>query len=259
MRSQYVGKGAIHSNTFAQPAATKFAMTIRAPEYGGSPTYAPGTTTNSVVISDNKFIGSDESTLLAALEPKNETSDQRTNNTIVERNWFVAGSATTSGLTMRNVTNATVRNNIFNMTDGGGTISFVSNGNYTGTPATDSLWIYNNSWYRANSGVITSFRGLNIPAGSASTNVVARNNLAYGPGSSGTVYVMPSGISGLTASNNSSDGQLTGTDPFDAAPSGLSNWTPNGYAVGGGTDVPVWSDFFMSAEPVTRDIGAAVN
>jgi hypothetical protein len=64
----------------------------------------------------------------------------------------------------------------------------------------------------------------------------------------------------LTQSNNSTDAQVKSTSPNFASmpPAAPSDFRPvSGYAIGGGTAVPVWSDFLLQSRPPgTIDMGA---
>ena len=122
----------------------------------------------------------------------------------------------------------------------------------------DKVAIYNNTAYSPDTGSNFMFVGID----STITNVTVKNNLGYAPNDSQHAMISGTGASGFSASNNSSNAQVQSTNPnfTTTPPTQPSHWKPtSGYAVGGATPVPVWSDFFRVAEPSSRDIGAVVH
>jgi hypothetical protein len=87
-----------------------------------------------------------------------------------------------------------------------------------------------------------------------------RNNLAYAPNANGPVMLVNNCGACLTQSNNSTDVQVKNTSPnfVTMPPAAPANYRPtSGYAIGGGTPVPVWSDFLLQSRPQgVIDMGA---
>ncbi len=94
----------------------------------------------------------------------------------------------------------------------------------------------------------------------ASSGIVIKNNLAYGSGntkdgatngSAATFIVASNATNGINyiISSNSTNAQTHAINPFVAtSPVSVLNFTPIGYALGGGTDVPVWDDFYLTPQ-----------
>jgi hypothetical protein len=227
-----------------------------------------GTYTQNGVISDNKFVGGSEQWMVA-LGPQDNAHDERLRDIIVERNWFVASSSTTIGM-ISWVTRTTIRNNLFNLSGGADQyVMPVLRRGIEGTTAPTETYpnyvsIYNNSAYSSSAGTMIGIELAPSDSGmgtnNTAANVVAKNNLAYSPSGTSPNMIHGTGASPtISATNNSSDAQMKSTSPnFTATPPATTaGWKPtSGYAIGGGTSVPVWSDFFLLAEPAPRDVGA---
>lgn len=234
--------------------------------------------TEHVVVSDNKFIGGGGPYQIT-VGPQNINNDERVRDVIIERNWFTTASSNTQVPIVVEAREITVRNNICDLTGSlGAQCVDVSPAAHSGTtnlspePRPNNIRIYNNTAYRADVANGSSFQFVRIDA--AATNVTVKNNLIYATGvtSSWTPHVItfsPSGtttIPGLIESNNSTLEQMKNTPPgwASATPSVPAdfNLTAGSYAnaIGAGTIVPVWSDFFRTARPasgVPGDMGAA--
>jgi hypothetical protein len=196
------------------------------------------------VVSDNKLNAGTAPNWVASIGPQNSTTNENVRDLIFERNWIVGGANTTNAIET-SAAFSTFRNNIIDSTIGGGNISLGRRG-IENVPQNDAF--YNNTIYHG-AGAIT---GISISAG---TNHVAKNNLVYSPSGGNAV----SG-SGYTGSNNTST--VSATPLF----TGLAPITPAGarptgssYAIGTGTMVPVWYDFFGTSELPIRDIGAVMH
>lgn len=137
------------------------------------------------------------------------------------------------------------------------------NGLTTPAPPPDDIRIYNNTAYSGDAS--SEFAGILIETGAS--NITVQNNLAYAPLASSSVMINNAcgGACLTTASNNSNDDQVKNTSPLFAAtpPVLITDWMPmaGSYAIGGGTGVPVWSDFFLNLRPQSGvsgiDMGAA--
>jgi hypothetical protein len=265
MRNPYLTKAAITNNTFANAAPSKLVLTVRGPDFvGGHPAYPAGTYTEKLVVADNKFLGGNHQ-IIVSNGTANPAIDQRQRDEIWERNWFVSGVGTQFAMAFNGTSRTTLRNNVFDLS--GGTshtgVSLSSDATVTVSPANDTFWIYNNTFYSADTD--SDFRAVWITLPGTETNIIVKNNIAYSPAD--TTHAMIFDQSGGTAfavapSNNSSDGQVLGTVPAwplpitTASPSGFRLTAPS-YVAADAT-VPVFSDFLLNPRPngAAGDIGA---
>lgn len=262
VRASYIDKGVFIGNTLQNPNTNKSVFTLRPPPYWGDSTFAPASFTQYVVVADNKLVAGGESDL-ASVSPKDGGSDERHRFVLWERNWFVAGANTTSGLNVANAYHTVVRNNLFDFSAaaGGTVVSFGGNG--SANPDSTLGRAYNNTFYKAGA---SAFGMTGILFTSGGTAMVARNNLMYAPlvtaGGFPFTAVRDLTSGGVTADHNTADGSLTTSPNFTGGtPSVPPDFKPTtgSYAIAGGAGAPVWSDFFQAAEPATRDLGAIVH
>ena len=209
-----------------------------------------------IIIGDNKLVSGSSSDYMMTAGVQNGSSDERTRNWIFERNWLVASASTqmVMGIMSRNVT---VRNNICDVSLRSLGVRCFNVGNWGIEPPPDDVHIYNNTVYSSSSGTVQGL--LLFPV---STNVTARNNLGYTPAAGSSMMVDGTAGSGFSASNNSTNAQMRGTDPKFVSPLGGPDGfriASDSYAVGTGAVVPVWSDFFLIPHPATRDMGAVIH
>jgi len=263
VRIPSVVRGVISNNLMQGQAGTKHAFTLRA-AVNGSAGVEGGLDTQYVVVSDNKFIGiagSDQTTMYG---PQAAT-DERVADTLTERNWYVAGGGaggTQAALQLLAHREQTIRNNLFDTSGGkahgGITISTL------GVIVPDQIRVYNNSFYSTDAD--NDFLAIRVGS-TAITNVTVKNNLAYAPLDTQHLLVDCAGSSSLvactslTVSSNSSNAQVLTSPNFSVTPPvTTADWKPTvgSYAIGAGTPVPVWSDFFGLVQPVTRDLGAVI-
>lgn len=119
-----------------------------------------------------------------------------------------------------------------------------------GAAATTGVYVFNNSYY--NSCSSCNPRGFQAAVGTSS---VVKNLSVYAP--SVTSILVIGGAGTVTPANNSTDGQAKNTISITTAPpTTAANFIPVGYAIDGGTTVPVWSDFFLAPRTGTYDMGA---
>ncbi len=254
IRSGYVGKGVIANNTLARAGDFQLAIKLHAPGWAVAGVANPGgvgTYTEQVVIADNKIIGGINPWTIS-LGPQDEASDERVREIIVERNWFIAGSA--SQLHMHvNSSETTIRNNLCDLS-GGAYHTCVGVDRWGVTPAPANVRIYNNTFY---SGSPNDFIGVEI--GTAADTIV-RNNLASAPNATSPVMISGTGT-GLVESNNllnnSSSALFVSATPSLPADFRLKA-LPNPARDTGLASVPVLSDFFLTLRPQNGvvDIGA---
>lgn len=280
-RWPFLNKAVISNNTFAHPGFTRLAIKLHAPYWNATfNVFDPGATqpviasnlsnystyangdgyTKYVVISDNKLIDAPTAAgnpWSVELGPQDSGSDERIRNVILERNWWVANTASQVALRI-SASEITARNNVFDFSNGSNSqtaIQVVKDGVVV---TSDQVRIYNNTIYTSYAVPSSQFAGIDLAA--QVTNITARNNLAYAPNAQGPVMFVNACGACLTASNNSSDAQVKGTSPnfTSATPANPADFTivSGSYAIGAGIAVPVWSDFFLVPQTSTRDLGA---
>lgn len=274
VRLDYLNKAVIQSNTLRNGPTSKEAIAIRGVQQdtlgtGYAQYVAPAPSpTQYVVVADNDIKVRDSQGLVYG--PANDTIVVVIQDVLDERNWFRGnGEQDCSGIYCPQVainTQAkrhTIRNNLVDCSLFRFCAIYGSRAASTGMAAADLHYVDNNTAYssRANTNVaITSVQA-------DSTNISIRNNLAYLPNASGTVYMVfcfPTGsagdcaaITGLTTATNSSAAQITGTSPsFDGPltePKGFRISTLS-YAASGGTAVfPASNDDFFHCDDATAN------
>jgi hypothetical protein len=254
IRSEYLAKSVISNNYIARAGIIQHAIKLHAWAWGGG---AGGNSTAStyseqVIISDNKIVGG-INPWTVAIEPQNDQMDERIRDVVFERNWLTTGTGTQIGVNSSAAT-STFRNNIVNI----GSVSANHSGmviSRRGVEATpDNVAVYNNTFYSGSTG---DFVGIQV---GTATNVTIKNNLGSASSSTNPVMVSGTGTGGLVQSNNSSAFQIKNTSPgFVTPPISTVDWKPvSGYAIDGGTAVPVWDDFFMMPRTGTYDMGAVL-
>jgi hypothetical protein len=217
----------------------------------------PGIPSAYILFSDNKIAGGGD-VWTVVLGPTDSSLDERVENFIVERNWFVSASSTKTSLEL-NARIGVVRNNLFDMsgatsTDANRPIVIERIGV---EPAPDDIQVYNNTGYssKKQSNVRYDFSLIQVDeAGRGATNIIIRNNYASAPNYA-TKRVLHDPNKRTAHSNNI----LTNTPGWAfPTPSNPTDFKPaaGSAAIGTGTVVPVWSDFFHMSQPTPRDIGA---
>jgi len=264
VRLPSIVRGVISNNLLQGQPAAKHAFTLRAAVHG-SAGVEEGLDTQYVVVSDNKFIGATGAAQTTMYGPQASTADERVADTITERNWYVAGggaNGTQVALQLLAHREQTIRNNLFD-TSGGKAHGGIIVSKY-GSIVPDQIRIYHNTFF--SSDVDNDFLAVSIASANV-TNVIVQNNLGYSPLDTQSWMMDCAGASslgacaGLTASNNSTNLQVRNDPPgFTIPPLTTTDWKPTaGYAIGSGTAVPVWSDFFLVVPPAARDLGAVVH
>jgi hypothetical protein len=262
IRMPYLNKGVISNNTLRRPNATKLVIKLHGPLYSLHPVY-----TEQVVISDNdinNLSGAVGVVFLTDIGPQNNLRDERIRDVIVERNWFRTGSMVGTAQAVHIAgEKITARNNLVNFTGATGdqTAFFIQRN--IGTAVIPNLIdIYHNTVTTPDVTLFNEFRMVRIND-TVSTNITIKNNLGYAPAANTPIAVLDAGAAGpVTISSNSSDGQIAGVSPNFTInpPVNPADYKPTaGYAIGGGTAVPVVSDFFLVVQPTPKDIGATVH
>lgn len=262
VRLQWLQGAVISNNFLTTPASTKSTLTLRAPDFPVSLGPIPANTYSRwVVVSDN-LINGGANVQIPFQIGGDGAQDSRNRDYVVERNFvnLPIGQTPLTGIMVFSsdaVGPVTVRNNIINFsgsaTAGQTGVKVAVNG---AVPSPVGVMVYNNTL--VSSDAATTYRGVWIDVG-ASNSLVA-NNLVYAQNATTVFGVLDNGAATI-ASNNSSDGQAKTILPGFANPAlgVLADYqVTSGYALNGGTPVPVFSDFFVSNRPQsgTWDIGA---
>ncbi len=241
--------------------------------------------TKEVVISDNKLVDFKNGWSIA-VGPRNNILDERVKDVIMERNLHV-GTPSSSIAQVIRAHQITSRNNIITQaaTNGNHYASFWIDQDGIEPPARD-VWIYHNTNYSLGTSSANAFAMVQIRDTTVS-NIFLKNNLAYAPGGITTMFYDNSNfvtgigvvrgddaLMNVVVAGNSSNAQMkTVTAPFTVpaslpllsppftVPDGFLNsfkLVAGSYAIGTGTPVPVWSDFFGNPRQASGvpDIGA---
>ena len=289
IRVFYLNKGVLSNNTLSRQAPTKGIIKLHGPTWcaPGSPTassgkctttstgYATGTTphglggaaggfTEQIVISDNKMVAENNTTVTVIAGPQSFNADERLRNIIFERNWFVPGDTTQRALQIDAV-DVTVRNNICAINNAGCfQVSMRNEATATAPvspePPPDNVHVYNNTFYSATTGY---FIGTEVRA--PSTNTIVRNNLGWArlsnPAPTFTAMVINTGTGTVQDNNllNNTAPNLWFVSATPAAPADFRLLPlPNTARDTGLATVPVFSDFFLTSRPQNGapDLGA---
>ena len=230
-------------------------LTIRGKTNSGNNGVWNGLWTENVVVSDT-YVAAGPPTAYASFSmgPMNTGSAERLRNVIVERNRVV--SLGSEAMFFAVATGLTVRNNILQSLNGS-TLAFQAE-NAAGSPDSSQSFVYSNTLYKPDTSFATGYSAISSVA--RVTGQVIRNNLAFAPGSTPATMIGGAVVEGVnyTQSNNSSNAQILSTRPWAAAtPSAAVDFTPSGsYAVGAGTNLKSWTDYFGNQFPSQLPIGA---
>jgi len=273
-RTDYMSTSVISNNTMtrgpdaAGPAGSKETIAIRGVGQTPATYYFPNvlpapSPTEKLIISDNKF--SVRGFVNLKVGPVSDAAVTIVRDIITERNWYVAPAVVVAdSMIITQGLRHTIRNEIIDMSN----MRFFQPVNIaaasTGMTAASEIGIFNNTFYSSTNGTGGTVDVILIPSAGPS-NIVVRNNLAYFPALSAGFNQMvrnTGGAAGVVESNNSTDtdstNQIKLVQPWaSAAPTNPVDFRPNAasYAIGAGTPVPVWSDFFGVARP-PHDLGA---
>lgn len=245
---------AIISNCEIGSAGPNFAA-IKAHNPSDTTTHAwKGFYSEQNVIDGCKLIGQTGTSLIVECLPQNPSSDERVQDVIMQRNWFVDAGDTDRPI-WTGIVRLTIRNNLFQMSNTSWGIYIEKRSSTQPTPT--DIWIYNNSFYGSQTVFIEI---IHIVSGVGTVTI--KNNLAYVPGVSSPVFIND-GSGNAVTSNNSTNAQMKTPNPYTGTPS-----TPAGFAIptgsaakNAGTSVPVFVDYYGVPRPQpaagSRDMGAS--
>ncbi len=241
--------------------------------------------TKEVVISDNKLVDFKNGWAIV-VGPRNNILDERVKDVIMERNLHVGTPYSTIAQVLR-AHQITSRNNMIVQaaTTGNHYASFWIDQDGIEPPARD-LWIYHNTNYSIGTSSANAFAMVQIRDTTVS-NIFLKNNLAYTPSGITTMFYDNSNfvtgvgvvrgddtLMNVVVAGNSSNAQIKTvtapftvqaplpllSPPFTVEDGFLNSFKPvaGSYAIGAGTPVPVWSDFFGTPRSASGapDIGA---
>jgi PKD repeat protein len=201
LRIQSGQKFVVSNNTVGPSGPAKMALTVRGPDFIGSPGAGTGAYTEQGLISDNLFIGS--SKLTVSNGSSNPYQEQRQRDEIWERNVFQNAPSTVQAMSINASTRITIRNNVFNPARVA-TAYFYALVIDPQTPvppianASSFIWIYNNTFF--SNGGERGYAAVALSQGTTSSNVVVRDNLSYAPADAKHAFLTDGpGSSGRTA------------------------------------------------------------
>ncbi|MCB0339504.1 MAG: right-handed parallel beta-helix repeat-containing protein, partial [Bdellovibrionales bacterium] len=251
IRTPFLDNAVFSNNSMGGGSFQKHVFKMHGPTYsGGTSSVIPAhSMTQNVLVSDNEFYAG-RSQWAVVPGPQNSIEDERLRNILIERNSFRASN--TSIILLRQSGNyATIRNNVFNLTGGigGQGIHLSKRG---ADPAPEHARIYNNTFYRADSGVLEAI----YIAGDA-IDAVARNNLAAGPFATSPKVLVQNYSPSTTADHNllSDNPKFVANAPVSALNFQLKAGSP---AIDAGAPVANLEDYNESSRPINGDgTGAA--
>jgi len=277
-RVQGTAVSAISNNFFERPGAGNgAALTVRGKANDANVDLWNGLWTEKVVIANNVCTASAATGggNALAIKPQASGHAERLRNVVVDGN--VLSSDALSPIVSQVSSGLTIRNNIVITRYAIGMDFGYSSTSTDTVPPPDSIWIYNNSFYKPDTTSSNGFTAVSITNTTAITGMVVNNNVAYAPtdtrdgytnGTAPRFFDSNTATLGVhyTLGVNSSNAQVKSSLPFTtAAPlnyfvNGVqatpSQFTPTGYAVNAGTYVPIYQDFFATQISGTRELGA---
>lgn len=262
-RMPYNANGVIQHNDIKRNGpgtAGTHVLKLHAPPFAGDNLFPASTYSENMVISDNKFTPGNASTnnWTVALDPQDNTENERLRNYIVERNWNISGTNSQLGYSIQAVS-ITLRNNLHDGTGAQvGTMVLMDRRSSAAAAPTD-VFIENNTLFTSSNNLNnTDEPFIDIDASCVSGGTTISNNLGYSPNVSGT----PSMIRDAASSHlntNSSNAQTKTTPNFaSGSPSNPSDFyiTTSSYAKGAGTTIDNFNDWLIrSRVGVANDMG----
>lgn len=263
IRLPYVGKGVVQNTTIDTPASDKSCLTLRSTTTLQTNTYAAGEKTGYAIVADNKMTSASANNLSVGSADPNGTAEDA-HNIIVERNWLLNGATlqTSYGITY-DFSDAWIRNNLIVFSNAGvpetsGIQIKKDAAALTLTP--DRVRIDNNTVYGSINKPFYGVIRFSAPAHTL-TNMSAKNNLGYSLTASGTHVFFQDDYGNQTlsqpGSSNSTDAQITGTDPlFDGpltTPKGFRIGTSSYAASGGIASYPSSNDDYYHCDDISAN------
>jgi len=262
--------GIISNNTMEHCGDGKAMITIRG-DYTQT-TYTAG----RHIVSDNKFDGASSTNIpsLCSIVPQNKERDEKIVDVIWERNYHNTSSGSTGNLLMILARGVTVRNNLFDASEGttNGIVSINYGYNTSGTlPAPEDVHVYHNTFF---TDTTNGFTGVSIRnQGAKPRNTIIMNNFMYAPNTmkdgsnnDGPDMYTDEGIGTLASGNTeniSESSEIIDAFTHLAVQPPTDNpddWKllNTSYAYQSGEAVPVWSDFFRNPlfNSSKRNLGA---
>ncbi|NLF39938.1 PKD domain-containing protein [bacterium] len=245
LRMPWIMNGVIAHNNMSRQSPVKHLIKLHAPGYTnaglGYLQY-----TERVIISDNRFVGNGAWSVTPG--PQNSSGDERARDLLIERNHFVHSTNVQVSLVIW-ARQVTVRNNIFDVTDGASRTA-ISVSRRGIEPASTDVRIYNNTAYTGTGNVTL------VSIAAVTTNTTVINNFVAAPAGGATTINSGTGVN-LAASHNLG----TASPGFAGAPPvAPEDFTllPVSPAVNAGTDAAVFDDYFLNGRPfnATNDLGA---
>ena len=235
--------------------------------------------TEQVVVSDNTIGQSSGGSYAFYSGPQSVNHAERVRDMVFERN-FVTNDQL-EPVDFHVASGVVVRNNIM-VTRYNFILGIDMTENTAGSPAMDSMYVYNNDFYKIDTSRNKAFSAT-VPynAGNVGSGLLIINNIAYGAGNvmDGSTNGSQASFIGVTAGNlgrnpsdgnyyissNSTDTQVNSVNPWvGTMVGGVLTWQYfqlllNSYPVSAGSAIPVWDDFGLGSVPVNgHPIGAFV-
>lgn len=167
LRTPWIDRGWITSSTFAESPAPRHLVKMHAPPYTNEQSIGYQRYTERVVLSDNIFDGAGGHDWSVSIAPKNDTSDERVRDIIIERNLFLPGPSVQASVAL-SASDVTVRENLFNRGEEETCVTAATRGI---EPPGGRISVYNNTGYTEGGRLVMAGFGNGV------TESVAYNNL----------------------------------------------------------------------------------
>lgn len=265
LRVQGTANSVISHNQFEAASTNGNALTIRGKTTTGATPWS-GMWSENIVISNNVIDATQRGGYAFYAGPQSAGHAERLRNILFESN-FVSGK-TSLAANFAVAEGLSVRNNIF-LSYASHAIGLGVGGNGAGSPPTTGLDFFNNSIYKPDTSVYNGFSAIMLDGiSSATSGVRVVNNLAYGPGNTrdgatngtaATFLIAVGGVEGVHfhLNKNSTDAQVHSVLPWSSpSVSNATTYAPVGYALNGGADLPIWTDYWGGYSLARRSMGA---
>lgn len=268
VRLQGTERTVVANNLIELAGPTRNALTIRGKTTSGAVPWS-GTWTQHVVVSNNIIDNSVRGGYALYAGPQSVGHAERVRDVIVESNYIKAKDLYAADFQVAE--NLTVRNNVFSSYYSY-VIGLGLGGNAAGSPASNGLYIYNNTIYKPDVSLTSSFSAFSFSNAGNASNIQIKNNAIYAFGNlrdgagngSGATVMAQGGILGtagtnFTFSGNTADSDIALIKPWTAsAPTSAIDFAPSAsYAAS--YKYPsfgsIW-DFAIKETPTVRVRGA---